>query len=123
MLYDTTRYRYEAAAGAGGGSGTRASSSGGSAEVKINVEVYDTIVDYIEECKDEIISTESGYVEPDEVCLRNDVIPDYQQADHEVEDMLRLMKRETEEVIKTMRIMRDDYIEVDEVKSAEHTYG
>ena len=81
------------------------------------------IVDAIEECKDAIIATESGYAEPDADCLLNDVIPDYQQADHEVEDMLRLMKKETELVIKTMRTMRDNYVKVDDEKSKETPYS
>lgn len=118
MFFYQRKYAHEVSAGGGGGT-----SAGSSTEVKIDVEVYNTIVNQIETCKESIIATESGYVEPDAVCLLNDVIPDYQQADHEVEDMLRLMKTETDLVIKTMRTMRDNYKEVDDVKSKETPYS
>ena len=119
MLFYSRKYSYEISAGGGGGVGA----GGGSTEVKIDVGTYNTIVGQIESCKEEIIKSEAGYVEPDAVCLLNDVIPDDQQADHEVEDMLRLMKTETELVIKTMRTMRENYVEVDDVKSKERPYG
>ncbi|MBP3239871.1 MAG: hypothetical protein J6M92_04900 [Oribacterium sp.] len=122
MFFYQRKYLHEASAGGGGGK-TNTSGSGSSALVKIDVETYNGIVDAIEECKDAIIATESGYVEPDADCLLNDVIPDYQQADHEVEDMLRLMKKETELVIKTMRTMRDNYVKVDDEKSKETPYS
>lgn len=122
MFFYQRKYLHEASAGGGGGT-SKPTGVGTSTEVKINVENYNAIVDAIEECKDAIIATESGYVEPDADCLLNDVIPDYQEADHEVEDMLRLLKTETELVIKTMRTMRDNYMEVDDVKSKETPYS
>ncbi|WP_026652920.1 hypothetical protein [Butyrivibrio proteoclasticus] len=105
--------------GRSNGNNSNSSSSSGSAygDIKMDVDYYNQVVDNIETQKEGIISTESGYVEPDALCLNNEVVPDYQQADHDVEDMLRLFQKETDLVIKTMRKVRDDYIEVDEAKT------
>lgn len=84
-----------------------------SSRIQIQLETYDAIVDSIEENKKIIIESQSGYVAPDAVCLLNDVIPDYEQADHEVEDMLRLLQKETGLMIDTMRQIRNDSYEHD----------
>ena len=97
------------AAGARAGAGAVSSVN----EIKINIDEYNRIVDNIETQTTEIIETQSGYVEPDAACLLNDVIPDYEQADHEVEDMLRLMQQELNHVISVMRGIRQDYETVD----------
>lgn len=58
-------------------------------------------------------------MEHDAVCNLNSVIPDYEQADHEVEDMLRLMQKETDLVIDTMRTIRAEFEEIDSNKTNE----
>ncbi len=114
--------KYNNVADGGGGAASVASTGAGAAagatagavgEIKINVDEYNRIVDNIETQTTEIIKTESGYVEPDASCLLNEVIPDYEQADHEVEDMLRLMQQELNHVISVMRGIRQDYENVD----------
>ena len=77
--------------------------------IKMDVEVYGTIVNEIKNQTNNIIVTESGYVTPDAECLRNSIIPDYQQADHEVVDMLRLMKKEFDHVTGVMEAFKADY--------------
>ncbi len=49
--------------------------------------------------------------------LLNDIIPDYEQADHEVVDMLRLLKSEGAKVIKSMKNIRDYIVNLDTVAS------
>ncbi|WP_026653251.1 hypothetical protein [Butyrivibrio proteoclasticus] len=129
MVFYSKKYTYENVAEADGGGGipnaesrrekaaSNSSSSTASGDIKMDVDYYNQVVDNIETCKADIISTSSGYVEADALCLKNDVIPDYQQADHDVEDMLRLFQEETDAVIKTMRKVRDDYIAVDDAKT------
>lgn len=82
-------------------------------EIKMQLETYDKTVNSIEASKDIIIGKGEGYVPPDAVCLLNDVIPDYEGADHEIEDMLRKFKKETELLIDTMRKIRNEYKEQD----------
>ena len=101
----------------GGGGGSKPAPSADC--IHIDVETYDGIVDNIETTNNATITTESGYIEPDGDCLKNQVIPYYQTADHEVEDFLRLMKKETQLVVDTMRKMRDNYVEVDKTKDDE----
>lgn len=107
MLYIKKRYYAVNVADGGGGS----SSSG---NISVETEKYKAIVDTIERKNAATITSTEGYVEPDEECLLNDMIPDYQQADHDVEDLLRLMKSETKTVISLMRKMQDNYEEVDD---------
>lgn len=120
MNFTMKKYAHDAN---GGGGTSASSSSGSSAVVKIDLETYNYIVDSIEKCKDEIIMRGARYIVPDDECLLNNVVPDYQQADHEVFDMLKLMKSETALVIKAMRTMRDNYKKVDKTKAAETVYG
>ncbi len=122
MFIRTRKYRYDA----GGGSNTGASSVNGtsigpapSTEIKIDVKKYNKTVKNIEEQKDEIIKTDSGYVEIDKDCTLNDVIPKYKEADEAVEDMLRLMKKEMEHIVEVMTLIRADYEKVDSEKSQE----
>ncbi len=101
--------------------GTTSASVGtsSSSEIKIDIEEYNKRVNNISTQTDKIIQTYSGYVEPDSVCKLNSVIPDYEQADHEVEDLLRLLKVELKKVVKVMNEIRADYEKVDEEKSQE----
>lgn len=107
-------YRYEASAGGGSG---RSYSSGeyatGESAIKMDTEVYDSIVAEIETQNDAIIESESGYVVPDAACLLNNIIPDYEEADHEVVDMLRLLKKEGGMVVDIMKKVRQDFVDLD----------
>ena len=49
--------------------------------------------------------------------LLNDIIPDYEQADHEIVDMLRLLKSEGAKVIESMKNIRDDIVNLDTAAS------
>lgn len=105
MLFIKRMYQASMEADGGG------SSSSGS--ITVNPDQYNAIVDEIEKKNNDVISTEEGYVEPEEICLLNNMIPDYQEADHKVEDLLRKLKKETASVISLMRTMRQGYEDVD----------
>ncbi len=94
-------------------------SSGVGTSIKIDIEEYNRIVNNISAQREKIIKNNVGYVEPDSVCRLNSVIPDYEQADHEVEELLRLLKMELKTVVKVMNDIRADYEKVDEEKSQE----
>ena len=111
--------KYIHAINASGGNTSGSAASGSSSEIKIDVERYETIVNNIDTQTAEIIKTYTGYVAPDNVCRLNSVIPDYEQADHEVEDMLRLLKRELFQVVRVMRKVKDDIVAIDAQKSNE----
>ena len=111
--------KYIQAINANGGNTSGSAGAGSSSEIKIDIEQYNTIVDNIETQTGEIIQTKAGYVQPDNACRLNSVVPDYEQADHEVEDMLRLMQTELTHVIGVMRKIRDDIISIDSTKSQE----
>ncbi|RKM63155.1 hypothetical protein D6856_03255 [Butyrivibrio sp. XB500-5] len=87
--------------------------------IKLDVQVFTSIVAGIKTQSDNIIATETGYVNPDPEILRNSIIPDYQQADHGVNDMLRLMKQELTHVTQVMDAIRVDYETVDREKTAD----
>ncbi|SFU69352.1 hypothetical protein [Butyrivibrio sp. INlla21] len=87
--------------------------------IKIDTEVFTAIVSGIKNQTNNIIETEGGYAKPDPECLRNSVVPDYQQADHEVVDMLRLMKTELTHVTGVMDAIKADYETIDKEKTAE----
>lgn len=87
--------------------------------IHIDIETYDEIVDNIELKNRVYMLAESGYVEPDEECLKNQMIPKYQKANNDVQDFLRLLKSETEIVTAKMRQMRDNYVNIDVTKSQE----
>lgn len=112
MFIRARKYAYEISAGGGAGVGS-------SSEIKIDVDEYERVVDNIHAQTSEIIKTYTGYVAPDNVCRLNSVIPDYEQADHEVEDMLRLLKRELFQVVRVMRKVKDDIVSIDAQKSQE----
>ena len=119
MIFGWKKYRQDEG-NTGGASGTSSSGESSSSDkVEIGVDDYNTIVDEIETQKELIIATTEGYVEHDAVCNLNSVIPDYEQADHEVEDMLRLMQKETDLVIDTMRTIRAEFEEIDSNKTNE----
>lgn len=111
--------KYIQAINANGGNTSGSAAPGSSSEIKIDVEVYEGIVNNIDTQTAEIIKTYTGYVAPDNVCRLNSVIPDYEQADHEVEDMLRLLKRELFQVVRVMRKVKDDIVAIDAQKSQE----
>lgn len=87
--------------------------------IKMDTQVYTGIVDGIKTQTENIIGTESGYVTPDPECIRNSIIPDYEQADHEVNDMLRLMKSELNHVTGVMEAIKVDYETIDKEKTAD----
>ena len=87
--------------------------------IMVDIEVFTEIVDEIKTQTESIIGTESGYVTPDPECTRNSIIPDYEQADHEVNDMLRLMKSELKRVTGVMEEIKADYERIDKEKSAD----
>lgn len=87
--------------------------------IKIETEVFTAIVSGIKNQTNNIIETEGGYANPDPECLRNSVVPDYQQADHDVVDMLRLMKTELTHVTGVMDAIKADYETIDKEKTAE----
>ena len=123
-MYLIKKYLHDANGGGGGGATTSSGAgTGGSTVVKIDVDIYNAIVDSIEEHTNAIIEDDKNYVDPDSACLLNDVIPDYQEADHEVVDMLKKLKEELTCVIAAMRTMRDNYNNVDDTKSQESVYG
>ncbi|WP_026653669.1 hypothetical protein [Butyrivibrio proteoclasticus] len=97
--------------GAGGGSA--------SGDIHIDEEIYDEIVGRIESNNKKTIKDNQTYVEPDAQCLLNPVIPDYQEADHIAVDMFHAMKDETTTVVKLMKQMKEDYVQVDEDKEGE----
>ena len=111
-------YSYEVSAGGGGG---RSYSSGsyktGETAIKADIETYDEIVSNIETQNELVIQSETGYISPDAECLLNDIIPDYEQADHEVVEMLRLLKSEGAKVIESMKNIRDDIVNLDTAAS------
>ena len=111
--------KYANAINANGGNTSGSASPGSSSEIKIDVERYEAVVNNIDAQTAEIIKTYTGYVAPDNVCRLNSVIPDYEQADHEVEDMLRLLKRELFQVVRVMRKVKDDIVAIDAQKSSE----
>ena len=111
--------KYIQAINANGGNTSGSAAPGSSAEIKIDVEQYERVVDNIATQTGEIIKSYTGYVMPDNVCRLNSVIPDYEQADHEVEDMLRLLKRELFQVVRVMRKVKEDIVAIDATKSQE----
>ena len=111
--------KYIQAINANGGNTSGSAGAGSSTEIKIDVDEYERIVNNIATQTADIIESYTGYVMPDNVCRLNSVIPDYEQADHEVEDMLRLLKRELFQVVRVMRKVKDDMVTIDSTKSQE----
>lgn len=90
-----------------------------SGDIHINEEIYDEYVGRIKSNNEDTISDDSGYEEPDSQCLLNPVIPTYQDADHIAMDMMLAMKSETRALVKLMEKVKNNYIEVNDVKEKE----
>ena len=107
-------YRHEASTGGGGGRSYRSGSyATGEEDIRADIEVYDEIVSNIETQNAAIIDPELSYIVPDDACLLNDIIPDYEEADHQVVDLLKSLRSEGELVIASMKAIRDDIVNID----------
>ncbi|WP_026651746.1 hypothetical protein [Butyrivibrio proteoclasticus] len=120
MIYQK-KYTYDANADVGGGAPSGSTADQG--DVSINEEVYTEIVDRISDNNELIVDDNQAYVEPDAKCLINEVVPDYQEADHIALDMFHAMKDETKTLVKLMRNIKENYVSVDTEKEKEIAKG
>ncbi len=101
----------------GSNTSSSASSSSGST-IQMDTDVYKEIVDNIDAQRKLIIDSSQAYTDIDEKTKNNSTVPTFVDADHDVVDMLKDLKKQILQVVTTMRTIRENYISVDDTASA-----
>ena len=91
------------------------------AEIKMDTDVYSDIVGRIEQSSQELLDiNDKGYIEPDEECLLNVVIPDYKVAYESLIDSIRNFQTQNTNVVDLMNVIKENYEDkIDKQKSDE----
>lgn len=77
-------------------------------EIVMETTVYTKIVDDIDKSGQALLES-NEYVTPDEVCLKNVVVPDYKVAYEATIDSITNLQGRTETVVKLMRNIKTNY--------------
>jgi len=83
-------------------------------KININTESYIKIVDDIEKCSEKIIDSSTCDIDADAEALSNNVMPCFEDAQNQVNTILKKLQEENDNLVITMKNIRDNYEGVDE---------
>jgi hypothetical protein len=87
--------------------------SGKKDAVKLNVEIYDKIVNEIKSTNEKVIRDNFTPTVAGPEIKTNNVIPDFITADEEMVKMLKALKQQVFQITTTMENVRASYVDID----------